>query len=315
MHNIIFIIWYKIPKLFLIPLLPFSLIFLVIILVRKYIFINLLLRYTSKSKLIIIGNLNVGGSGKTPFTIWLANYLHTKEKKIAIISSGYKSNVNSPVEINHLSKADDVGDEALLLQAKTNSVVVSSNNRVKSTKYLEDRDFEYIIHDDGLQHYYLNRNYEFVITKYKSPTNNYLLPCGPLREPKFFHPDATFILSNYHDNEYPGFYTKLSQIRSSIDNKVFALNDGKFTKSHLLTAIADDTDLKQELKLYHKNIKSLSFADHHKFILEDIPATTEPIIVTEKDFTKLKVFNIENIYILEQSVFPNDKLIKIIEKL
>ena len=94
MRNIIFIIWYKIPKLFLIPLLPFSLIFLVIILVRKYIFINLLLRYTSKSKLIIIGNLNVGGSGKTPFTIWLANYLHTKEKNIAIISSGYKSNVN-----------------------------------------------------------------------------------------------------------------------------------------------------------------------------------------------------------------------------
>ena len=247
MHNIIFIIWYKIPKLFLIPLLPFSLIFLVIILVRKYIFINLLLRYTSKTKLIIIGNLNVGGAGKTPFTIWLANYLHTKEKKIAIISSGYKSNVNSPVEINHLSKAVDVGDEALLLQAKTNSVVVSSNNRVKSTKYLEDRDFEYIIHDDGLQHYYLNRNYEFVITKYKSPTNNYLLPCGPLREPKFFHPDATFILSNYHDNEYPGFYTKLSQIRSSIDNKVFALNDGRFSKSHLLTAIADDTDLKLSL--------------------------------------------------------------------
>ena len=315
MRNIIFIIWYKMPKLFLTPLLPFSLIFLVIILVRKYIFINLLLRYTSKSKLIIVGNLNVGGSGKTPFTIWLANYLHSKEKRIAIISSGYKSNVNSPEEINHLSKADDVGDEALLLQAKTNSIVVSSNNRVKSTKYLEDRDFEYIIHDDGLQHYHLNRNYEFVITKYKSPSNNYLLPCGPLREPKFFHPDATFILSNYYDNEYHGFYTKLSQIRSSIDNEVFALNDNKFTKCHLVTAIADDTDLKQELMSYHKNMESLSFADHHKFILKDIHVTTEPILVTEKDFTKLKVFNIKNIYILEQSVFPNDKLIKIIEKL
>ena len=93
------------------------------------------------------------------------------------------------------------------------------------------------------------------------------------------------------------------------------MNDNKFTKCHLVTAIADDTDLKQELMSYHKNMESLSFADHHKFILKDIPVTTEPILVTEKDFTKLKVFNIKNIYILEQSVFPNDKLIKIIEKL
>ena len=93
------------------------------------------------------------------------------------------------------------------------------------------------------------------------------------------------------------------------------MSDNKFKKCHLLTAIADDTDLKQELKKYHTDMKSLSFSDHHKFILEDIPLTTEPIIVTEKDFTKLKVFNIKNIYILEQSVFPNDKLIKIIEKL
>ena len=81
------------------------------------------------------------------------------------------------------------------------------------------------------------------------------------------------------------------------------------------SAIADDTDLKKELQLYHNNIEYLSFADHHKFKSEDIPLTTEPIIVTEKDFTKLKEFNLRNIYILEQSVFPNDKLIRIIEKL
>jgi len=315
MRKIIFIIWYRMPKIFLIPFLPLSLIFLLIISARKYILINVISTYTSKSKILIIGNLNTGGSGKTPFTIWLANHLHTRKKKIAIISSGYKSNVTKPVEINSLSNANDVGDEALLLMDKTNALVVSSNNRVKSTKYLEDKDFEYIIHDDGLQHYSLNRNYEFIITKYKTPINNFLLPCGPLREPKFFHPNATFILSNYYDNDYPGFYTKLTQIRSSTENKVFALNDNKFSKCYLLTAIADDTDLKQELKSYHKNMECLSFDDHYEFKPEDIPTTTDPIVVTEKDFTKLKEFNMKNIYILEQSVYPNDKLMRIIEKL
>lgn len=313
MRHLIFFIWYRLPKIFLIPLLPLSLIYFIIILIRKYFLTYLLSRYTSPTNLIIIGNLSIGGSGKTPFTVWLANYLHTKEKKIGIISSGYKSNVTLPKQINSASKANEVGDEALLLHLKTEAVVVSSDNRVNSTKLLDDKDLDYIIHDDGLQHYQLNRNYEFIIVKYKKASNKLLLPCGPLREPKFFHPDATYVFSNYHGEKYPGFYTKLSQIRSPYDSQIYLPSDSKFSKSFLLTAIADDTDLKDELRGYHTEISCSSFMDHHQFIPADIPDTREPILVTEKDFTKLKEFKIKNIYILEQSLVPNDKLTKIIE--
>ena len=313
MYHLVFFIWYRLPKIFLIPLLPLSLIYFIIILIRKYFLTYISSRYTSPINLIVVGNLNVGGSGKTPFTLWLANYLHTKEKRIGIISSGYKSNVSIPKQINSSSKANEVGDEALLLQSKTEAVVVSSDNRVNSTKFLKDKNLDYIIHDDGLQHYQLNRNYEFIITKYKSSNDKLLLPCGPLREPKFFHPDATFVYSNYYGEMYPGFYTKLSQIRSPFDSQVYLLNDSRFSKSHLITAIADDTALKEELRGYHAEIMCASFMDHHQFIPSDIPDTTEPILVTEKDFTKLKEFKIKNIYILEQSLVPNDKLIKIIE--
>jgi tetraacyldisaccharide 4'-kinase len=294
-------------------LLPLSLIYFIIILIRKYFLTYILSRYTSSINLIIIGNLNIGGSGKTPFTIWLANYLYTKEKRIGIISSGYKSNVTIPKQINSSSKANEVGDEALLLQSKTEAVVVSSDNRVNSTKFLKDKTLDYIIHDDGLQHYQLNRDYEFIITKYKSSNDNLLLPCGPLREPKFFHPNAIFIYSNYYGEMHPGFYTKLSQIRSPYDSQLYLLNDSRFSKSYLLTAIADDTDLKEELRGYHAGIMCVSFVDHHQFVPTDIPDTTEPILVTEKDFTKLKEFKVKNIYILEQSLVPNAKLTKIIE--
>lgn len=315
MRNIVFIIWYKMPKIILILFLPLSFVFFLIILIRKIYLVKLISRYTSKTKLIIIGNLNIGGSGKTPFTIWLTNYLQNKEIKIAVISSGYKSNVSSPIEINSSSKANEVGDEALLLKLNTNAIVVSSDNRVKSTRYLESKNIDFIIHDDGLQHYKLNRHYEFIISKFNDLENNFLLPCGPIREPKSFHPKAIFILSNYYDNKYPGFYTKLTQIRSGKDNQIYSLNDKKFSKSHLLTAIADNRMLKKEFRAYHPNLQSTSFPDHHKFLLSDVPKIKDPILVTEKDFTKLKEFNINNIHILEQSLFPNDKLIKIIENL
>ena len=150
MHNIIFYIWYKLPKFILIFLLPLSGIYFIVITIRKYFLINIFPRYKSQSILLIIGNLNVGGSGKTPFTIWLANYFKNKEKKIAIISSGYGSNVNSPEKINNNSKPEMVGDESILLYEKTLSTVVSSSNRVQSTKYLEDNNGETTMRNSGL---------------------------------------------------------------------------------------------------------------------------------------------------------------------
>ena len=82
-----------------------------------------------------MGNLVVGGSGKTPFTIWLSKYLESKDKKTTIISSGYGSSISSPVIVDSLSNPNEVGDEAVLLSNKTQSIIVSSSNRIESTKF------------------------------------------------------------------------------------------------------------------------------------------------------------------------------------
>ena len=74
----------------------------------------------------------IGGTGKTPFTIWLSKYLESRDKKTTIISSGYGSTISSPVIIDSLSNPNEVGDEAVLLSNKTQSTVVASSNRVET---------------------------------------------------------------------------------------------------------------------------------------------------------------------------------------
>ena len=315
MHNIIFFFWYKIPKLILIPFLPLSFIFYIIIYLRRFLLLYFFKRFTSKARVIIVGNLVVGGSGKTPFTIWLSEYLESKDKKTTIISSGYGSTISSPVIIDSLSNPNEVGDEAVLLSNKTQSMVVSSSNRVESTKFCDTSEVDFIIHDDGLQHYSLNRQYEFIIENTNQRNNNFLLPCGPFREPKYFHKNADFILSNYTGSEYPGFYSRISCVSSSIYKTKHDLDDKKFSSCILITAIADDLSLVKELKEYDIELITYKYPDHYQFRESDIPKVNQPILVTEKDFVKIKPFCNENIYILEQNIVPNDKLLKLLEKL
>ena len=291
---------------------PLSILFFTFIFIRKYIFYNIFKRYTPKHKTIVVGNLTVGGSGKTPFIIWLGNFLDSKNKKIAIISSGYGSSVSSPAQISHSSEPMSVGDEAVLIYSKTNATVVSSNDRVKSSIYCDQYDLDYVIHDDGLQHYSLNRNHQLIIINNDFKGNNFLLPCGPYREPKLFHHKKDYIFSNYRENVYPGFYSKITALKSSSSQKLYNCDDQKFKNSILLTAIADDSTIIDELNKYNVNVESLKYPDHYQYKLSDIPITDKPILVTEKDFVKIKLFNCKNIYILEQKIVPNDKLLKMI---
>lgn len=315
MRGFIFTIWHKFPKLILIPFLPLSILFLIAISIRKFLLLKIFKRYTSKNKIIIVGNLAVGGSGKTPFTIWLSNYLEKKDKETIIVSSGYGSSISSPKVITNMSDPIKVGDEPVLLSSKTRSIVVASSNRVESTKFCDKNKTDYIIHDDGLQHYSLNRDYEFIIINKNMRDNNFLLPCGPNREPQFFHKKSDFIFSNYKGLENPGFYSKIEGLKSCNDSNIYTLGNSRFSKSILLTAIADNISIIRELQNHNIKLTIYSYPDHYQFVESDIPSTDLPILVTEKDFVKIKRFAKKNIYILEQKIIPNDKLLKLVEKL
>ena len=315
MNKLLFYLWYRVPRYILILFLPLSVIFYLIIKLRKYSQENILKRYVSKRKVIIVGNLTVGGSGKTPFAIWLCNHLTDIGKKVAIVSSGYGSSITSPQTITESCKPEEVGDEAVMLKLKTNSIVVSSKDRVASTIHCEKYQPDFIIHDDGLQHYRLDRDYEFIISNYQQRANSFLLPCGPYREPKSFHRNNRVIYSNYNGCTEPGFDTNISVVKSADNNSCYSLEDKKFVNSILITAIADNYIILKQLQNYKINVTPIKYDDHYQFKETDFPDSYEPILVTEKDYVKIKQFNIKNIYILEQEITPNDKLMKMIERI
>lgn len=308
-------LWYKGNIILSIPLLPLSLLFFLIISLRKFLHTKILKRYVSKNKVIIIGNLTVGGSGKTPFTIWLSSYLKKNKKRFSIISSGYGSSITSPQIINDKSDPHEVGDEAVLIYNLTDNMTISSNNRVHSNIFCDQFDLDYVIHDDGLQHYKLSRDHEFIIVKNGKIKNKFLLPCGPFREPRFFHPHGNFITSNYYLNDIPGFYSEISSIKNSMTGESLSIKDKTFKNSLLITAIADNRIITEELKKYKINFKAINYPDHYSFKKSDFNELKLPILVTQKDFVKIKKLNLKNIFILEQIIVPNAKLLKLVEKL
>ena len=144
----------------------------------------------------------------------------SKNKKIAVISSGYGSSVSSPTKVTNSSFPQKVGDEAVLIHSKINSIVVSGKNRVKSSMHCDQYDLDYIIHDDGLQHYSLNRNHQLIIINNKFKGNNFILPCGPYREPKFFHNKTIIFLATIEGNIYLDSIQKLLHLNHVTTNNL-----------------------------------------------------------------------------------------------
>lgn len=134
---------------------------------------------------IVVGNITVGGTGKTPMTIWLAERLRSRGVRVGIVLRGYGgTSTQWPRDVTDETSADEVGDEAVLLARRTGAVVVAGPDRVAAANRAIERGAQVIVCDDGLQHYRLARDLEIaVIDERRGLGNRRLLPAGPLREP------------------------------------------------------------------------------------------------------------------------------------
>jgi tetraacyldisaccharide 4'-kinase len=134
---------------------------------------------------IVIGNITVGGTGKTPLTIWLAERLRSRGTRVGIVLRGYGgTSTQWPRDVTNETSADEVGDEAVLLARRTGALVVAGPDRVAAANRAIERGADVIVCDDGLQHYRLARDFEIaVIDERRGLGNRRLLPAGPLREP------------------------------------------------------------------------------------------------------------------------------------
>lgn len=180
-------VWYERRwQWFSLLLLPLSWLFGAVAAMRRAVYRHGWLQSFRVSRpVIVVGNITVGGTGKTPMTIWLAEQLQSRGLRVGIVLRGYGGRARQwPRDVTAETPAGEVGDEAVLLAQRTGALVVASPDRVAAAKRAIERGAQVVLCDDGLQHYRLARDLEIaVIDERRGLGNGRLLPAGPLREP------------------------------------------------------------------------------------------------------------------------------------
>ena len=241
---------------------------------------------------ISVGNIIVGGSGKTPVTINLAS----KYENACVVLRGYgrASKGLFVVSINGKIQVDvkTSGDEAMLLaNSLPKATIIVSENRIKAILKAKELGCKIVFLDDGFSKYKISK-FNILLRPKNEPTNIFCLPSGGYREPKGFYAQADIELLEGTD------FKRVISIKK--DGKVKELP----SKTLLLTAISKP---KRLLEYLPKDIKMISFPDHHTFTKEEIFSIQKEyeeyaILTTGKDLVKLKEFNIKNLYLMDLEI-------------
>jgi tetraacyldisaccharide 4'-kinase len=284
-------------------LLPLSLVYGIVVYIRNRLFdFNILSSHSFRIPIITIGNITVGGTGKTPHVEYLAGLLKN-EFRVATLSRGYKRKSRGFQWADKNSSIDMIGDEPLQIKNKFPDLTVAvDRKRVKGIEKLKEqiRDLDVVLLDDGYQHRKVQANLSILLIDYNHPINkDFLLPLGNLREQVFEKKRANIIIVTKSPPELQPIQRRvmLSKIKPYPYQRVFftTLDYGETTpvfhpdeteKTNgegrdfivdsettilLVTAIADPKPLKKYLEEnVSKKIYSLKFADHRKFSSQDI---------------------------------------------
>jgi tetraacyldisaccharide 4'-kinase len=283
-------------------LLPLLVVFVFIANFRRF----WILRYTQKrlvTPVIVVGNISVGGTGKTPVLIALVKWLQQQGFNPGVISRGYGGKADHyPYLLNATSTAAEAGDEPVTIYQQTGCSVCVHADRVAAAKLLEDENCDILLSDDGLQHYRLGRDIEIaVVDGQRGLGNGWRLPVGPLREPASRLKTVDWVIVNSPTDNFvmPGlddlFYVPM-QIRAQ---EFINLQSGEKVSiakfgSVQVNAVAGIGNPQR----FHNTLTQLGivaelhdFPDHHTFTANDLQfANSLPIVMTEKDAVKCREF-------------------------
>ena len=306
--------WYK-KSLWLYLLTPFSFLFNRLTKRRRRKYIQGKSQsYKSDIPIIIVGNLTIGGTGKTPLVAYIAQELNSLGYKPGLVSRGYGGKFRETLEVTEETSVKQTGDEAQIL-AKLNLPFYIDKNRVRAVKTLaENHNCDVIISDDGLQHYNMDRDIEIVfIDGKRSFGNNLTFPAGPLRESKSRLKSVDFIVNNSgptKDDEYlmnisPSKFVHLKT------GKSYLIKDWPMHKQvHAVAGLGNPGRFFDLLVRLGFDISRNSFPDHHNFNEDDLIFLDHlPIIMTEKDASKCRTFDNNKIWYLTIEADVSDKFI------
>lgn len=249
---------------------------------------------------VVVGNVTVGGAGKTPLTLWLARELLRRGKKPGIVSRGYGGSASVGGEVRQVRQeddADEVGDEPLLMARRALCPVWIGRDRALAGQALihAHPECDVLLCDDGLQHYRLARDVEIVVMDGRGAGNGFLLPAGPLREPLSRIQQAQALVINGGIAAPSGLIPTFSM---SLHGNVFyrldhpqqrrESRDFQGMKLHALAGIGHPQRFFDHLSAMGLQVVCHAFPDHHRFCVSDIKSIdgAEVLLMTEKDGVK-----------------------------
>ncbi len=260
--------------------------------------VGLLRRERLPVAVVVVGNITVGGSGKTPLVIHLAQALRALGRHPGIVSRGYRGDAAQVAEVTPDSDPCVVGDEPLLLARRSACPVYVGTDRASAARALlaGHPECDLILSDDGLQHYRLERDVEIAVFDERGVMNGWCLPAGPLREPvsRLARVDAV-VLNGIGVSPAPSFQGPVFSMRLR-DEGFYRLDDPLMKCSaaelagkrlHAVAGIGAPQRFFDRLHMLGLRFAEHAFPDHHDFRAEELAFAGDAILTTEKDAVKL----------------------------
>lgn len=297
--------WYRTTPLHLI-LIPISLLFHLLVLLRRALYRSRILpSHKLAVPVIVVGNISVGGTGKTPLTIALAQQLTHRGWHPLIISRGYKSASQQSQPVDSSTTAQQVGDEPLLMAQRNICPVWVGADRVTTaqTALRTHPQCDVVLCDDGLQHYRLQRDVEIaVVDGGRGFGNGWLLPAGPLREPVSRLQEVDAVVVNGGETSAGQYAMRLSGevFHNLLDpDKTVTASHFQALHNHAIAGIGYPQRYFQHLQTLGIPFTPHAFPDHHPYRVTDLSfAVCDAILLTEKDAVKCTAFADERYWVL-----------------
>lgn len=267
---------------------------------------------------VVVGNLTVGGTGKTPFVVWLVARLAAAGRKPGVVSRGYGRRGEAPRLVEEGASASDVGDEPLLVRRRTGRPVAVARARAIAGRLLATQNVDVIVADDGLQHLALARDCELVlIDGARGFGNGLMLPAGPLREGagRLRTVDAVIMLDGSRERSLAGrpvFHMRLEATSvlplSGPREAALPLASLAGQRVHAVAGIGHPERFFRTLRAAGLEVIPHAFPDHHAFRAADLAFDDElSILMTEKDAVKCMAFASSRLgYVPVTAAFSDD---------
>ena len=293
---------------------------------KSFFYSNKILKsHKTKINTICIGNLSLGGTGKTPLVKFLIERLSEKIN-ISVLSRGYKRKTKGFIEVSDKSDVNDVGDENYMIKKSFKKInVFACENRLHAMDKISKKfsDVDLIILDDAMQHRKINCDLNILLTKFEQPFyNDFIFPLGNLREPRIGYKRANIIIvtkcpdnltisekENIIEKINPSYHQRIFFSKVDYEETLKGKKDIHISVLEsdfvLVTGIADSRPLTSYLKSRKYEFNHLSFNDHHSYNQNDIRkilklSQDKIILTTKKDYFKImSIHEIKNLFYVD----------------